>query len=138
MPPQQSHGLLDVLDKGFGFGAHGGSEWGLEESGRPHTGISRPVGYALSALRSRPHAARDSLPLRRYRRVPVVMGYFRADAVQGAVALGARLPPIVGLRLRRRRHHGGGDCSNSGEPNEFAHRNFPPNGGAGLKWAARA
>jgi len=22
MPPQQSHGLLDILDKGFGFGAH--------------------------------------------------------------------------------------------------------------------
>jgi hypothetical protein len=22
MPPQQSHGLLDVFDKGFGFGAH--------------------------------------------------------------------------------------------------------------------
>jgi hypothetical protein len=23
MPPQQSHGLLDVFDKRFGFGAHG-------------------------------------------------------------------------------------------------------------------
>jgi hypothetical protein len=24
MPPQQSHGLLDVFDKGLGFGAHDG------------------------------------------------------------------------------------------------------------------
>jgi hypothetical protein len=25
MPPQQSHGLLDRFDEGFGFGAHGES-----------------------------------------------------------------------------------------------------------------
>ena len=48
MPPQQPHGLLDVFDKGFGFGAHGGLSDGDRESGR-------------SSYRSRP--ARPLLPI---------------------------------------------------------------------------
>jgi hypothetical protein len=126
MPPQQSHGLLDVFDKGFGFGAHWGSKIGNEESVGPHIGIGRPVRYALLAPRSRPHAARDILSLRGCRRLRVVASYFRADAVQGAVALGAQLPPIVGLRLHRRRKKSGSDRRKGGKSNESSHRDFPP------------